>query len=440
MRVELPRYTPNPKQWEFDRLQAKFCLFQAGVGSGKTYATVRKFFRNVVECGSDVLHVVGAPSNKIMRKATFAAFIDYMAAIKGRNHWTPVKKVWDTDNHREVLFRNGSRVEFLTLKNPEQFAGPSVGSYWIDEAALVEQSMLAFRTFNERLRDPRAPRLRGFLSTTPRGPLGVVAHFLEQVHAGNPEYAYVTCTTWENSANLPPDYIPTLLTSMSPREIRQQLCAEILRNENAVYAEEFDPVRSLCRPDWKLRGRREARVWVTIDWGPTMPHVLFGESAEDGVDIIFDEMCENQVSHRTLVLDIRERLKNKWGFNWRDLAAVYCDPNPVEGPAELKSLMHGVPVRYAWAQRIIAGIDIVRWRLLDGQGKRWLLFHPRLQTTPSERRILQCMVNYRWTERQTPDGIVLLDTAQKGKWDHGADSLRYAESRLHETKRPVQIR
>ena len=111
-----------------------------------------------------------------------------------------------------------------------------------------------------------------------------------------------------------------------------------------------------------------------------------------------------------------------------DLDAIHADPNPKEAVLDMRRRSKGVPVfapRGKFIQNINRGIDIVKSLLCDWEGNRKLFFAPKLQQTKSERRILQSMLLYKWRSRATPDGIVFDDIAQKGKYDHSCDALRY---------------
>ena len=148
---------------------------------------------------------------------------------------------------------------------------------------------------------------------------------------------------------------------------------------------------------------------------------------EDGRSVVFDEIADDSISHRALVHMVEERL-TEWGISIEDLDAIHCDPNPKEATTDLRRRAKGVPVfapRGKYIQSINRGISVLRGRLCDHAGRRLLYFAPRLQQTPSDRGILKCMALYKWREKRTPDGIVFDDIAQKGKYDHGCDALRY---------------
>jgi hypothetical protein len=313
----------------------------------------------------------------------------------------------------------------VTLSDPTKFAGATLAGFTLDEAALLpgDVSMQAWNMLVQRRRDPLSPIRYGIVCTTPRGDTGIVSHFRQQVAAGNRDFDITYGTTFDNTY-LPKGYVEAMACGVSEREYRQQVLGEIVADVGQIFPE-FDPVASLD-PGWKFDTHRR-KTYVAIDWGPNMPHALFIQTLQSGRSVVFDEIADDNVPHRHLIARIEERLEG-WGISLDDLDAIHADPNPKEAVLDMRRRSRGVPVfapRGKYIQNINRGIDVLKSLLLDWEGRRKLYFAPRLQQTKSERRILQSMLLYKWRQKTTPDGIIFDDIAQRGKYDHATDALRY---------------
>jgi len=433
----------NSKQGEFHCNSAAFKLFLGGVGSGKSHAGARELVLGALENGPGGLYVVGAPSHSILEDATFAhytRFLDEIAAFNGIRLDT---KRLNSPQNRRIVLQGGITIRFISLHKPDNFAGPTISGFHVDEAALLSDGMSAHNMLLERLRDTRAKRLFGVYTTTPRGPVGIVQHFRQmrpdlegKPGPVNHDYHYVVSKTEDNAHNLTSGYIDRQMTGKSERQVRQQLNAEIVDFDGAVYSGEFDGVRSLAIGWDSKRDLRERAIYLAIDWGPTYPHVLWiAHDANNDFDVVFGEYCEDRVGHRELLERAMKIGKERWGLVKKSYEGVYCDVNPSQAVSTARTFFGDrdarsrIPVsaRVVKGTRdLLTGVDTVSYRLRDHSGKRRLLFAPELQMTKSPRGILQCMRLYQWAQRRGM-GQVLYDDLRplKNGFDHGADALRY---------------
>ena len=445
---------PNPTQAALHASRAAFKLFLGGVGAGKTFWGCRELVLSALENGPDCRYIVGAPSEKILRQATFDTYLRFVndcARVNGRRIAVRIRT---SPAAREIVLSGNIVISFVGLKKPHEFAGPTIAGFHLDEGGLLSDGTAAWDVLLERLRDTNAARLFGLVTTTPRGPVGVVQHFIEQCawddRTGscgadrNPDYDMMVSTTWENRANLAADYIERQIVGKTERQVDQQLRARVLDFKGAVYAGEFTQ-RSMARGWTAEKGLTDdTEVYLAIDWGPNMPHVLWiAHDPEGDHDVVFDELCDDGMHARDLLDRAIQHGQARYGLSRTDYAGVYCDPNPASATATAQAYFgrparHSdrrrkdrsgwVPVR-AWTVRaggdLPDGIETVAWRLRDCHGKRRLFFAPQLAKTPSRRRILQCMRLYCWRERQVQSETVMDDLRPvKGVFDHGADALR----------------
>lgn len=449
-----PGYRPNAAQASFHHLarraRVRDILLLGGVGSGKTRGGAEQLIINAIEAGPGFQHIVGGPSKSVVKDASYKAVMERLDAFGDSNGWSAQKKTWNSDGNREILLKNGSTITFLTMANANfSVAGQTVAGFWFDECALSgEDGMQALGRLLERRRAKAGFRY-GIYTTTPRGPIGIVQWFRDQIAAGSEHHAMLEMPTSMNRINLlddheiveryrgngvmdlsmPSAYEVDICRGLSPREMKQQLWAEVLSFEGAVYAQEFDSVASMAR-NWRPRWRTgDGVIVIAIDWGPNYPHALFLDCGSGDQDVVFDEVCEDGLSHKSFIHRIKKRLKTKWSIDPKDVAELHADPNPEEACIELRRHFRGgrvKAIRGRIHQDVMSSINVVRGRLVDTGGNRRLFFAPDLHHTPSRRRILQCMLLYKWRERSTQQGTVFLDKPLKALHDHGADALRYA--------------
>ena len=457
MHVGFPTFYPNLAQWRFIQSKAKFRLMLGGTGSGKTHLLTREFFRMILSnpAGHDMRYLVGAPSNKIMRDATFDHCRRFLNEWKEHNDGVALHtKILDSDNAREIYLRGGTKIVFITLKNEDSYAGPTISGWWIDELALLGNGMKAMNMLNQRLRGP-GTRF-GMASTTPRGPVGAVQHWIDECDwdndAGkmgpnaNPLYYMTHTTTWDNVQHVGLDYIADMLPGMSQREVEQQLFAKVLDYQGAIYSGSFSSHASMAR-GWTAKHLDGAgiRLYQAIDWGPNYPHVLFiAHDEEQDIDIVFDEFVEDGLHAHDLLELSNDYIRRKYGIERHHWSGVYCDGNP---PADVETAFgfFGRPVkasdqrrkdkRRGWVpvrprrcrdgQEVRDGINTVAGRLKRFDGKRRLFFGPELEKTKSRRRMTQCMRLYGWATRNVDSETVMDDLRpKKGLYDHGPDALR----------------
>ena len=439
---------PTVAQAEFLRRSRDhmFGLFLGGIGSGKTHIVSRvaiiKALRNGPgEPGNPQMYIVGAPSNKIIRDATFKRYLSYLKSIERANGRSLIRKYATSDQHRYIALHGDILFQFLTLRDPDTYAGPDISGFHIDEAALLERGTAAWHAMVDRLRDSRAAEMFGLCSTSPRGLVGVVQHFKEQTDDHNPDFFTVTSSTWDNPFN-PPGYVERLMAGRSKRAVRQQIFATLEGFEGAVYAGTYDGRRS-CARDWQLDRRCKHRV--SIDWGPTYPHVLIWEYDEaTDRDVCFDEYYPEQVTHARLLADLELRLRRRWGMRVSDLDSAYCDNLPQKARELAKAWFRArhVPCRSAVVRAhgrggLIDGIDICSDRMCGADGARRIYLTEEVQQNKG-RSLHQCLRRYRWPERSSQSDPYLDDTRpQKGKWDHACDAMRYYIAQAHGSKRTL---
>lgn len=440
-------FSPSQAQYRYLTAPEPYSLFLGGVGSGKTHTGARKFLHRVLGGGGPYRYWVGAPSYAILRDATWPAVIRYLDELSEANGYRIDRKRYKTEPRRIELV-TGAEISFIPLDEPERYAGATLAGFWIDEADLVKHGRLAWNMLTQRLREGRVAQRWALVTTTPRWQGEVVSHFLDRVAKGDRDYSYVRSRT-EDNPSIPPGYVETMRAGMSRREIAQQLEAEALAPEGSIYGDVFCPRASMA-PDWRWRGPRDhCLYYIAVDWGVKFPHVLWIEyDPLTDTDVVFDELCEDQVHHRDLCERVKARSASAWELPPSRIAKYYVDENPRDALLEAYAAFrrgvvsdrpvfseHQDPGEWEY------GIETVSWRLFDQTtGRRRLLFAPRLHQTPSRRRILECLRRYRWLDGSSGGSRVLTDRIEKGLYDHGADALRYYIAPKHRASRWSGVR
>lgn len=184
-----------------------------GLGSGKTFASARKFAALHAMNGCPGL--VAAPTYGDLLRFVIPGLIGAFQAfgIEYRVERGQVLQV-------HAL---GQPIYAISAEHPERFAGFEVGHLWVDEGARVQASeddplRDAPTQIRTRLRHPRAKVLHGIVSTTPEGlDTWIQRDFFDKPL---PHHRAYIGSTLRNPA-LPPSYVEALKASI-PAQLAQQ--------------------------------------------------------------------------------------------------------------------------------------------------------------------------------------------------------------------------
>lgn len=208
------RLSPTVPQAEFltnfDERLCKFNAFVGGVGSGKSHLGAH-YLLEMAARNPNARGFIAANTYPQLWQSTLAALYKVCKAYGVPVHplrpeSAAKKKVLYLWNQVEVLCRSAERYS--------EWDGTEVGYFWLDEAKTMPEG--AFIAVNERLRDTACDYLCGWLSTTPDG-----YNWVSDL-ADNPRVKLVRSLTKQNT-NLPEGYVETLLETMSPEMVAQQL-------------------------------------------------------------------------------------------------------------------------------------------------------------------------------------------------------------------------
>lgn len=208
--------TLNQPQARFLALPQKFRGFVAGFGSGKTRVGYSALCQHTWEFPK-INAGYFAPTYLQIRDI-FYPTIEEVAFDWGLRAKTHV-------SNKEVSLYSGSQyrgtIICRTMDNPGNIVAFKIGKGLVDEIDVmkVEKARQAWRKIIARMRYNVAGLQNGIDVTTPEGFKFVYEQFVKALR-DQPGlknlYGMIQASTYENEANLPPDYIPSLLVSYPP--------------------------------------------------------------------------------------------------------------------------------------------------------------------------------------------------------------------------------
>lgn len=416
-----------------------YVMFLGGLGSGKSWAGAQEFLTSILEnrerlqergqAAVELTYLVGAPTYQLIDAGPWKHLLQILADMELLNGFSLVKGKPRRSHPREIALVTGDVIKFIAT-DPQKYAGATVAGWWFDEAEEAQAPEAGFALLDNRLRDGRAPRRFGIVTSTPTvAGQGVAQMFLDRVKAGDRRYHLVRASTSTNPANADGDYVSRRTATMSERERRVRLEGEVLPPENTVYGLEVDSVHSVAR-EWVWRGVRADREYhLAVDWGGHYVALLIEHNPATGLDVVFDEVCIDRVQDEDFLAEVDKRL-NRWGLEKRNVKAFWCDANPVQSvrlaysapwfPGKVKNWI----VKGREDKQL--GIDVVRWRLRPVRGPRLLQVAPHLVTGGHKRGIWNSLNGYVRIERREDGQVVLTqEVSQLSQYSHACDALRY---------------
>ena len=404
-------------------------FFAGGIGTGKsTSAVVDDLICALLNPGTRGLVV--APTYDQALHVLLPRFLDLCEQMERAGY--PVLRKFRWGQMRAELVCGGE-VFFRSVSRIDNLLGFEFCWIHFDETETIQNPERVWETLSGRCR--QAANFRQMLGTsTPRGMRGVIGIF----HRAREEYStpeeralrraewfFVRARSMDNP-HLPADYLPSLKRTMSERAWRQEVLAEILRPESAVY-DEFSRMRH------GLKGcTRKSFVGVQYDLaydaGDQWPHVLWVARYENGREVIFDELCPDNMTTDRLHDEILARCRALG----RMPEAVVCDRavvREIQWATEAFQTSHVTRMKRRHEQSILDGIEIVRNRLDPMVGEPQLMVADYLFDQPSRRGVCPSFQLYRYPQRA--DGTLDIMPLKNNVHDHAMDAIRMLMMHRH---------
>lgn len=218
------RYQPNPVGARLHSSLARKRLNFGGLGSGKTRAMCEHLNQMCLDYpGARV--ILARRDLGDLRKTTQAEYLERVV------HPETIERF--NINENTLYYKNSSKCFFMECKTPSNFKSHEIVAYGIDEADENPEG-----EGKDRLMSVLDGRLRQRIMIGGKEILVPYAgiwtynpvtsdHWLAKLEdQPTPDMECFQSSTYDNQANLPPDYIPSLLSSLAPWEIRSLIYGE----------------------------------------------------------------------------------------------------------------------------------------------------------------------------------------------------------------------
>ncbi|POT99515.1 terminase [Escherichia sp. ESNIH1] len=239
--------TLNVPQAQFLAMPHKFKAYVAGFGSGKTW----------VGCGGICKGMWEHPRiNQGYFAPTYPQIRDIFYPTVEEVAFDWGLKVQINESNKEVHFYAGRQYRGTTIcrsmEKPATIVGFKIGNALVDELDVMSalKAQQAWRKIIARMRYKVAGLRNGIdVTTTPEGYKFVYQQFVKAVR-DKPElaalYGLVQASTFDNEANLPDDYIPSLLASYPPELIKAYLRGHFTNLTSGTIYHQFDRKLNNC--------------------------------------------------------------------------------------------------------------------------------------------------------------------------------------------------
>jgi hypothetical protein len=211
----------NIPQTQFLAMPQKFRAFVAGFGSGKT----------VVGCAAQTIHFAQHPKvNQGYFAPTYPLIRDiFYPTADEVAHWFGFHTKARTGD-KEVDFYYGRKYYGTTIcrtmDNPANIVGFKIGRAMVDELDVLKTEK-AEQSWNKIIARLRWADVQNGIdvTTTPEGFKFTYDRFVKK---GGAKYGYIQASTYDNEANLPADYIDSLLDTYPAQLISAYLNGEFV--------------------------------------------------------------------------------------------------------------------------------------------------------------------------------------------------------------------
>lgn len=239
--------TLNVPQAQFLAMPHKFKAYVAGFGSGKTW----------VGCGGICKGMWEHPRiNQGYFAPTYPQIRDIFYPTVEEVAFDWGLKVQINESNKEVHFYAGRQYRGTTIcrsmEKPATIVGFKIGNALVDELDVMPalKAQQAWRKIIARMRYKVDGLRNGIdVTTTPEGYKFVYQQFVKAVR-DKPElaalYGLVQASTFDNEANLPDDYIPSLLASYPPELIKAYLRGQFTNLTSGTIYHQFDRRLNNC--------------------------------------------------------------------------------------------------------------------------------------------------------------------------------------------------
>lgn len=314
--------TLNIPQARFLAMLHKFKAYVAGFGSGKTWVGCSGICKGMWEFPK-INQGYFAPTYPQIRDI-FYPTIEEVAFDWGL-------KVNIVESNKEVHFYEGRKfrgtVICRSMEKPETIVGFKIGNALIDELDVMksDKAQKAWRKIIARMRYNVTGLRNGIdVTTTPEGFKFVYQQFVKEVR-DKPQlstlYGLVQASTFDNEKNLPPDYIPSLMSSYPPELIKAYLRGQFTNLTSGTIYHTFD--RKLNNSEEEEQPGETLYIGMDFNVGKMagIVHVLRLGLPHAVTEII------NAYDTPDMIRIIKERFWLYDGSNYKKVREIYIYPD-----------------------------------------------------------------------------------------------------------------
>lgn len=377
----------HPPQRAFVESTERFVAFISGIGAGKTVGGIGRLLRNVYEWNVGHTGFVVAPTVPSLRTTI----------IPELEKWGVLNRCEFNRSEKRLDFPNGSTVFLDSADNDrkiQRLRGPSIGWFWMDEAATIDKR--AWDILIGRLRD--GDYLNAAVTTTPKGYNWIHDRFVDaddtEVIRGVPSHS---------NPHLPDEY-DEITGEYDGSFYEQEVLGQFTEFEGQIYPW-FGEEHIVETPP-----ETYDEVIYGVDWGHNNPATILALVRDSETWTVVEEWYETRRTvndHSRALEDMQER----WGPG-----TAYCDPSE---PANIDQFQRDGFDATKATNDVTPGIQHVS------------SMRDRLRAVASCQNLRNELSQYQYKGDDS-------DKPEKMN-DHLADSLRYALY-THATRKTVETR
>lgn len=225
------KYRPYASAKRFLESRARYVLFRAGRGAGKSASGAQKALAKIRAGQSGAVLNPSFENFKISTWPEFKKWIPWDMVVpsqRGRqlDQWVP-------NGPFVLVFINGAKVICKGLKDPDSARGPNMNWLWYDEAGM-DPDGIAWKLANASIRVGHEPQ--AWATTTPKGKSHWLYRFFESqeeissdakemFQSLSPDRPFIETfrgTIFDNKDNLDAAYYASMLAAYPPGYLREQ--------------------------------------------------------------------------------------------------------------------------------------------------------------------------------------------------------------------------
>lgn len=394
-------YKPHEKQNPFHESTAKYVLFSAGVGSGKTAAGANEMIKWGMRYPSTYLLM--APTTKMLENVTLTEFFKFCPKeliLK----YNRSKMIIDLINGTKLICLSGETEKYI-----DRARGLNLGGWWLDEGSQFPAYVMD--VLIGRLRNDTGP-LRGMITTTQKGKGWLYKYFIDKTHPismkklPHKDQFEIFFASSHDNPHTPQEFKDSLESQYAGSFRRQEIYGEFAAFEGMVYMDFTMNNHVISIPN--DRKFNEVQGWV--DWGYKNPMVCLwvGIDGDKKVHII-DEFYKSLITMEEFLDYCEKRSKEFTNFT-----KFVADPSEPEHINQFTS--KGLYCEEA-NNSILPGITRVMEYLKIQKDKK-----PRLFIDKDCINTINEFQMYSYAE--TKEGKPQLEKPVK-LYDHAMDAIRY---------------